>query len=264
MKVTFITYRLGLTGGENLIRDHADALGRRGHDVSVVSPRGMALECHGRRFRLIETSPSTYLQKGRLQGYPSAIRHVSAAIPQSDLLVAPAIPTVVPTLWSSHIEKKGKAILLHQDYREMLDERPLDRELLRWAPAGFAHIVADSEFCVSRRNSPGAAMVPTTIVYPWIKPGFRPRAVKRESGLVLYVGQTTLTKGFYDFLRACHIARASVRDLRVLVVCPHGAPELPSWAKAVVRPDDGAVARVQQTVERELADRVVGEGVGDA
>ena len=225
MRISFVLSSLGLSGGVLAVTEYANRFAQRGHEVTLVTPRGTIDPVIRNKVNsLVRIRESSFAQSRGPQYYQwlRLSWSLANAVPASDVIVTTHTPTTVPGFFASKLGAKGKLVWLYADYPEMFEGRPIEGWLLRHAIRWHTHAVTFTEH--SRKELGNSAHDKTTVVGLGLSDRtlFRPVNIEDRSAhdgyTVLYVGDPRPRKGMTDFVEAAAIARKEVPELKVMIV----------------------------------------------
>ncbi|MBI3967615.1 MAG: glycosyltransferase [Chloroflexi bacterium] len=246
MRIAFVVPDLKLSGGIKAVIELANGLGTRGHEVTLVAPRGTTEESRGTiatAVRVRETRSA--IPPGHLPANVRLTLQLAHAVPRVDALVATYTPTVAPVLLATTLGK-GVPFWLYADYLEMFERRPVERWLIRHAPPWFRGIGVYSR--ASAEELRHVAGVTSAVVGLGLSDPDRllyPRRRTHRGNRVLYVGDERPRKGLADFLAAMERIHPRFPALELLIAT--------KWPCAVqssvplrhfVRPNDAELAEL--------------------
>ncbi|HYB98559.1 MAG TPA: glycosyltransferase family 4 protein [Candidatus Limnocylindrales bacterium] len=201
----------------------AARLAARGHDVSIVFPRGASdpslIDRLGPSVKTVEaggglTAAMSLPSMGRL-----AVA-LARAVPDADVILATHAPTAVPVLLASRRKRERRAMWFYQDYMDMFVERPFERAILRHLPPRFEQLVTVSEAAADDARSRGARRVTnvrTGISDPEL---FHPPSdwASRVPGLLACITDMRPRKGLADLLAAAERLFDRMPSIRLAIV----------------------------------------------
>ncbi|HYC55610.1 MAG TPA: glycosyltransferase family 4 protein [Candidatus Binatia bacterium] len=201
----------------------AARLAARGHDVSIVFPRGATdpglLERLGPAVKTVEAGTGL----GPRMTYSAMARLAAAlarAVPDCDVIVATHAPTAVPALLASRRKQRPRAVWFYQDYMEMFVGRPIERAVLQFLPPRFEQLLTVSDAAADDARRRGARHV-TNVRMGISEPElFHPPddVALRVPGLIACVTDMRPRKGLADLLAAAELVFERTPALRLAII----------------------------------------------
>lgn len=198
-------------------------LAARGHDVSMVFPRGATdpalVERLGPAVKPVEAGSGlrprmTHPAMARLAGA------LARAVPDCDVIIATHAPTVVPALLASRRQHTRRVVWFYQDYMEMFVGRPIERAILRFLPPRFEQLLTVSDAAADDARTRGARRV-TNVRMGISEPElFHPPndATPRVPGLIACITDMRPRKGLADLLAAAELVFERMPALRLAII----------------------------------------------
>jgi len=224
MRISFIVSSLYLSGGVRVIVEYANRLARRGHMISIVTPRDTVDEIVAGELdpqvTVLETARSWSDIRYDL-GKVLLAWQLARAVPDGDVVVATQAPTVVAALIAARILRRGCPFWLYQDSFKMYEDRPVEQWLLINTPRFFDKVLVVSQACqdeIREHSGSDSIVVGEGISHADL---FRPRSAARSdegTRQILFLGDMRPRKGWYDFLAAAHRVYEEIPNLRLLIV----------------------------------------------
>lgn len=226
MKITFIASSLWLSGGARVVVEFANRLSRRGHQLTIVIPKGAISEDLSRDLdvsvKIIEakiplTKQMSVVDKIRL------VLSMIQEVPKGDVIVATHTPTTVVSLAAGHLLRRGIPVWLYQDYPGMFSDRPIEgwllRNALRWHKAALVismYLARElNSFCQGKCYLVSEGLSNTECLYPL--PDDRKGELNREKKSIFYLGDFRPRKGLSDFLEAMDLVYQQNQNIELWI-----------------------------------------------
>lgn len=254
MRFTFLMPADDLTGGNRVVGTYAKLLGRRGHEVLVVSnapdrPSWRERLRAARRGRWAELRPVTRPQRGHIahSGVPHKTLEqprpiVADDVPDADVLVATWWETAV---WMHRMPaSKGRRVHLIQGYETWAggDVAARVHAALRLPNTKIAISGSLARDIEADLGDLGIAVVPNAVDLTQFAAPPRPRGGPPTVGFIYAHAHF---KGADTCIHACELARRTLPGLRVLAFggdAPSRALPLPRGTEFVSRPAQDRLA----------------------
>lgn len=245
MHIVFLQSSLWLSGGAQVVVEHANRLAEKGHRVQIVIPKN-AIDPEIAAL----LSPSVPVIHARHPLSRSAglldkiliTLSMTAAVPRCDVLVATHTPTTLVTLLAGRLLRKGLPVWFYQDYPVMFEGRPVEAWLLRHALRWHAGAMTISESTTRELLSftPGQVVNVGDAINNYERLRSQPR-LPRGGGKtrIMYLGDFRPRKGLADFLEAMRLVYAAHPQIELLLVLKEDGPlETSVPHTRVIRPSD--------------------------
>jgi glycosyltransferase involved in cell wall biosynthesis len=226
----FVLSSLWLSGGVRLVIEYANGLARRGHAITLVTPRGTVDPALRQMLAAnVQLRESTLpLPTGR---NPVALARLAwslaRTIPASDILVATHTPTIVPTLLAARRGRQVHTAWLYMDYEEMFRERPVERFLLRHGPRWFGQIWAISrplQQTVAPRTRAPVVMTGGGPLNAHLFADQTCSPSTADEQRILYVGDPRPRKGLHEYVEAVELLAARLPRIKPVIVSKEPCP----------------------------------------
>lgn len=223
MNISFILSSLWLSGGVRVVIQYANRLTKRGHHVSLIIPNGtIDPQIEHEVDPLIKIIKSKSVLDNRINIF-KLMRlswEMARAVPPSDVIIATHTPTTAVSFIAAKILNRGKIIWYYMDYKEMFEERPIERWLLRNALKWHDYAITFSEACVQELHSFCSGKIiniglgiDTINIYHPIQNAIKMNYASPEKKVIFFLGDSRPRKGMADFLVAAERVFASETNL---------------------------------------------------
>lgn len=217
MMVTFVMWTFKLSGGEKVIARYINNLVDNGYDVYVVVPESAIPDDYRIKANIIKTSGKS---KFKPVSWFKSIIGLSFKIPNSDIIFATYLPTILSVWVASKILRKGKAYLLYQDYREMFETclAKIGFKIALGLLKYFDKIITISKSCYGELYK--YTHREAVIINPSVDDIFYPREIQKDEKYktILYVGDDRERKGYHDLLNALEIVKGEIPNIKLVFV----------------------------------------------
>lgn len=225
MRITFIVSSLWLSGGVRVVVEYANRMAQRGHNVSLVFPRGThSVEIDAEissAVRVIETQVSIMEALG-FWGKIRLVASMISAIPRCDVVISTHTPTTIAAFFACSVGHKGLPVWFYQDYPGMFEGRPIEVWLLKnamhWHKAALvvSSYSADEIKMLSKKEG---IVVGEGISHLELFQSFRGyyRNNRNANLSILYLGDYRPRKGLSDFLKGAELVYDQRPDIELWI-----------------------------------------------
>ncbi len=231
MKITILQSSLWLSGGGRVVVEYANRLSQRGHDLSIVIPKGAISPELGnlldpsvaiREARRPLIKPIGAIEQARLA------LSMAQAVPKSDVIVATHTPTTIVSLIAGKILRRGIPVWFYMDYPGMFTGRRVEMWLLYNAIRWHKSALVLSSHSAQEINSFGARQCyqvglglnefeDVSSLLPQGEP-----LLNKGKKSILYLGDLRPRKGLADFLQAAERLYPKMPDIELWIALKDG------------------------------------------
>ncbi|MEO8216872.1 MAG: glycosyltransferase family 4 protein [Acidobacteriota bacterium] len=242
MRILFVleNYWPNVGGVETLFRSAAEELGRRGHQVTVVTSRLRGTAVHERHAGVLvrRVRVPQFLRRYLFMvlALPAAVRVARGA----DVVHTTTYNAAVPGWLAGLLTRRPVVLTVHEVFAEQWQRMPGMNRWLGWGyriyeslilRLPFRAFICDSDFTrgrlLTRIRTPRDR---TVTIYPshdasfWSVSRHAPRALRQEIGagaeafIYLYFGRPGVSKGVHDLIEAVPFVAAALKGSRLVML----------------------------------------------
>ena len=221
MNIVFVAPGLNKNrGGERVIFKYAEAMAKRGHNVSILVPQNTVF-LNSDLISIIEYKSIFSPFVSRQIGYIDSIIQAISKIPSNvDILIGTYVPQLIIPIFYKLLHKNTKFIMFNQDFSAMFKNRPERQLMFSIYPKFVDKAISISKFCYEELYN--ISKIKSLIIPNGIEDEFLNCEVNEKplfnTDYIFWLGSKNKHKGFVEFFNAMKIVWEKYPNLKLITV----------------------------------------------